>query len=170
MGTLIPGKKGMGLAPDHPKGLGGWLVLIQIGLYVTFIRSFILVYDFFTNTLGSEGWYALTSPASADYHASWKLVLIFEVSANIILLLASVYLLTLLYNKRAVFPRWLIFYYIIGLLLQLVIIVLVAGIPQSSELAASGNLLSNIARGLVNGLIWTAYILRSKRVRNTFVN
>ncbi|WP_342564107.1 DUF2569 domain-containing protein [Paenibacillus sp. FSL R7-0345] len=169
MGITKSGQKGMRLSPDHPKGLGGWLALIQIGLYVTCIRTFILIYDFFINTRGSEGWYALTSPGSADYHTLWKPTLIFEVSANIILLLASVYLLTLLYNKRAVFPRWLIFYYIIGLLLQVVIIALVASIPQSSELA-NGNLLQNIARGLVNSLIWTTYILRSKRVRNTFVN
>ncbi len=170
LGSLIPAKKGMRLSPDDPKGLGGWLVLVQIGLYVTLIRSFLMVYDFFLNSHGSEGWNALTSPGSADYHTLWKPTLVFEVSANIILLLLTVYLLILLYNKRAVFPRWLILYYIIGLGMQIILIILVSNIPQSAELTAGSSLLSNIARGLVNSLIWTAYILRSKRVQNTFVN
>lgn len=160
----------MRLSPDHPKGLGGWLVLIQIGLYVTLIRSFLMVYDFFINTRVSESWYALTNPDSAAYHALWKPTLIFEVSANAVVILLSVYLLTLLYNKQAVFPRWLIFFYIIGLLLQVVLIALVSNLPDSAELADNSGLLSNLARSLLTNLIWTAYILRSKRVRNTFVN
>ncbi|MNR45158.1 hypothetical protein D3C85_1639780 [compost metagenome] len=107
MGKLIPGKQGMMLSPDHPKGLGGWLVLVQIGLYLTLSSTVLTIFQFFTSTFGSE---------------------------NVLIVDA----------------------------------VLLSNIPSSDEWV-SGNRVEDIARTLLTCLIWITYVLRSKRVRNTFV-
>lgn len=168
MGKLIPGKQGMRLSPDHPKGLGGWLVLVQIGLYLTLISTVLTIFQFFTSTLGSETWDTLTTPGRVDYHTLWKPTLLFEVIANVVIVLLVAYLLTLLYNKKSVFPHWLIFFYLGNLLVLIVDAVLLSNIPSSDEWV-SGNRVQDIARNLLTCLIWITYVLRSKRVRNTFV-
>lgn len=169
MGSLIPGKQGMRPSLNEPNGLGGWLILVQIGLYLTLIRATISVVQFFTTTSGSAVWDTLTSPDSVVYHPLWKPLLIFEVTMNSALVVAAAYLLVLLYNKKAAFPRWLIFYYLGNLLMLIAGVVLLANIPLSEELADSSSGWSDIARSLLTSLIWVTYVLRSERVRNTFV-
>ncbi|WP_054943070.1 DUF2569 domain-containing protein [Paenibacillus ihuae] len=168
MGKLIPGQQGMRLSPDHPKGLGGWLVLIQIGLYLTLISTVLTIFQFFNSTFGSETWDMLTTPGGVDYHNLWRPTLLFEVIANIVIVLLAAYLLILLYNKKSVFPRWLIFFYLGNLLVLIVDAVLLSNIPSSDDWV-SGNRVQDIARTMLTCLIWITYVLRSKRVRNTFV-
>jgi hypothetical protein len=158
----------MKLSPDHPKGLGGWMVLVQVGLYLTLISTVLTIFQFFTSTFGSDTWDTLTTPDGTDYHALWKPTLLFEVIANIVIVLLIAYLLILLYNKKSVFPRWLIFFYLANLLVLIVDAVMLANIPNSDEWV-SGNRFQDIGRTLLTCLIWSTYVLRSKRVRNTFV-
>lgn len=54
MGTLIPDKRGMKLMSNEPKGIGGWLVLVQIGLFLTIFTLILSVIHFSSQRLAER--------------------------------------------------------------------------------------------------------------------
>jgi hypothetical protein len=84
---------------EGPKGLGGWLVLPAIGLVVTpfwilvtFVRDLLPVFD-------GDTWSLLTTRGSAVYHPALGPLLIFEVVANIFLIVFTIYVIYLFLTK-----------------------------------------------------------------------
>ncbi|WP_249901917.1 DUF2569 family protein [Paenibacillus sp. PK3_47] len=89
MGTLIPGNNGPQLMLNEPRGLGGWLILTQIGLYFTFISMAVLTLNSIIPSFQTDVWEALTSPSSPVYDPMWGPLLIFEAVSNIVFMLLS---------------------------------------------------------------------------------
>lgn len=169
MGTMIPGNERMEIALNKPSGLGGWMILVQIGLYVSIFRIIVLIFNYVIPSFKPEIWEALTSPESSAYDSMWKPSLIFESVANIVFVLFSIFLLVLLYLKKSTFPRWAIFYYATNLLVLIVDYVLMANI-EVLQTMDEGNSMQDIGRLVVSCAIWIPYFLRSKRVHNTFIH
>lgn len=112
-----------------PAGLGGWLILIQIGL-----------------------WRSVLGFAAAIEAGAF-------VALNVLFLIATIILLIMLYSKHKKFPlvsiiviwaNW-IFGVVVGL--------------YFATLETFGALLL----GLLIAIVWTAYLVKSKRVKNTFI-
>ncbi|WP_084410858.1 DUF2569 family protein [Paenibacillus glacialis] len=61
-------------------GLGGWLALVQIGLYYSLIQLFRDTMPVFA----PETWNVLTSKESELYHPLWGPLLTFELVYNIV--------------------------------------------------------------------------------------
>ncbi|ULO07010.1 DUF2569 domain-containing protein [Paenibacillus sp. 19GGS1-52] len=169
MGTMIPGNERMEIVPNKPSGLGGWMILVQIGLYVSIFRIIALIFNYVIPSFKPEIWDALTSPDSPAYDSMWKPSLIFESVANVVFVLFSIFLLVLLYQKKSTFPRWAIFYYVTNLLVLIVDYVLMANIEVLQTLD-EGNSTQDIGRLAVSCAIWIPYFIRSKRVHNTFIH
>lgn len=169
MGTLIPDKRGMKLMSNEPKGIGGWLVLVQIGLFLTIFTLILSVIHFFFTTLGGEVWDTLTSPDSNVYDPLWKPTLIFELAGNVVFLFFAAFLVVLMYRKKASFPRWMILFYAANTLFHIVDYVLLTNIPLLAEFGEDPDVQS-IGRSMVLLLVWIPYFIRSRRVRNTFIN
>ena len=80
-----------------PVGLGGWLVLVALGLFITPLRvGAILQTDLLP--IFTEGyWPLLTSPSSDAYHPLWAPLLIFETAGNFAVVAASIVALVLFF-------------------------------------------------------------------------
>jgi hypothetical protein len=168
MGTLIPDKRGMKLLSNEPKGIGGWLVLVQILLFLTIFTWTFSVIRFFLAS-GGEVWDRLTSPDSNVYDPLWKPTLIFELAGNAVFILFAAFLVVWMYRKKASFPRWIILFYAANTLFHIVDYVLLTNIPLLAEFGEDPDVQS-IGRSLVLLLVWIPYFIRSRRVRNTFIN
>ncbi|ASA25503.1 DUF2569 domain-containing protein [Paenibacillus donghaensis] len=169
MGMIQPGYDRIELKPDSPRGLGGWMILVQLGLYVSIARLVSLIINYVIPAFQPEIWDVLTTPGSAAYDPLWKPALIFEAAANIFFLLGAVFLLVLMYRKKATFPRWMIFYYAGNLLVLIIDYVLMDNIQILKDMNEP-NSTQEIARMLVSCIIWIPYMIRSRRVHNTFIN
>lgn len=122
------------------EGLGGWLILITIGLFLgagIWLFSFIL-------------WgFLLFSGESSPYGLS-----IFLLSAVLAYLL--IYSLVLEFKKKKEFPKW-------------AIIALWAGVIAAIFLSILDGDYSTLFGAIVGAIIWTWYFKVSKRVKNTFI-
>ena len=154
---------------EHPdlQGLGGWLILIQIGLWLTLP---VLLYTSFENLLlVSEGsWKILTDPSSEAYDPYWAPALLFEVSMPVFLFVFHVYLLIIFLQKRYTVP----FIMIVRFLLVIAYLGIDAYLLDQIEFideADKAESYGQLARAIVQSCIWIPYFLVSRRVRATFI-
>lgn len=146
-------------------GLGGWLALLTVALV---LRPVALGY-FVTQNFGAmaaDTWAQLTTYGSSTYNALWAPFLLFELAANLAQWALSGLLLVLLFKRRSSFPRVAVLALLAGIALQgcdLVLSSLLPGTePTPKEIAST-------VRNFVGAALWSAYLLRSRRVKATFV-
>jgi hypothetical protein len=159
------------LAPPFidPKlnGLGGWLILMAITLILRALYVIIIIAKNSSSySLGT--WELLTVPGHTYYHPLWAPALLFEMLANLTMLAGSAVSIILFFGKRDTFPRFYLIYLVIQLLAPLIDFALCSPLPiitaATREKAATG-----ILQGVLFAFIWGSYLLKSRRVKATFV-
>lgn len=150
--------------------IGGWLYLVALGVFTTPFRIGFTTYNIFSAIFLVPGaWAKLTVPGSSIYDPYWEPILIGEVAGNILFTLVSIYIIVLFVNKKKAFPKT----YIVFLLLNFAFVVgdyfaadLVKAVANQPSPAAD----KEVIRTIVACAIWVPYMLKSKRVKGTFVN
>jgi hypothetical protein len=153
-------------------GLGGWLILIQIGLIYSLLSNIIQVIG--NGIFNSTTWSKLTDPASASYDSLWKPILITQLSFYSVFTLFVLFTLISFYRKKSYLPKLMITYYAVSFLFSVVNYILVLQIDNLKTASDVSITQASLVIGLVISAIisalWISYFIRSKRVRNTFVN
>jgi hypothetical protein len=168
--SLISDYKESGVEEEKKnlEGLGGWLILVALGIVISPVRIILLLAPTYLEIFSNGSWEALTTPGSAQYSPYWAPLLIAEIAINGALVFAWVYIAFLFFAKKARFPKWFI-----GIMVFTVAFVF-------ADAAASKAALPNepifdlgtaqeLGRALIATLIWVPYMLKSKRVKATFV-
>jgi len=145
--------------------IGGWLILIAIGLIVTPPR--VLYFMISNNLFDQTVWNALMDPGSGMYHSLWPTAIIYELLSNLFMCGMAVFCLVLLYNKRDIFPRVMIVYLASNVLLQLGDYLVTSGIPAVDH--NDNESAMEFFRSVIASAIWIPYMLKSTRVKETFV-
>ena len=150
-----------------PEGIGGWLILVIIGLIGSILRiSWSLYRDHF-QVIGSGSLAQLMDPASAAYHPLWAPLIAFEIVANVISILLAIATLVLLF-KRSRHVRWFAVAWLLGSLVLIVAdYVFAQQIPLVAEQPLDAGTAREIVRSVIGALIWVPYFLVSKRVKAT---
>ena len=144
------------------RGLGGWLVLVGIGV-CTGPLYFILGLYQMSSVFSLQAWHALTLPGSESYHALFAPALIVELIVNIWSLGFSILLIHHYFAKKRAFPAFYVFFRLSNLAFVVIDSMVTARIPSLAEDAYS-----EVFKVLISSIIWSLYVLRSKRVKNTF--
>ncbi|GBF76162.1 hypothetical protein PA598K_04610 [Paenibacillus sp. 598K] len=150
------------------QGLGGWLVVVQVALYITGIQMLLGLVTSSIPNFTTEVWSVLTSPESEYYHPMWSNILVFEAIYNVFFLAFVIYILVLFYQKKSIVPRLIIVFYSLSLLFLFFNQLMLSQIPLAQELLGEGGF-RHVGRALLACAIWIPYFLRSERVRITFV-
>ncbi len=150
------------------QGLRGWLILVAVGLC---LQPLVLVKTLADNfeAFRPATWQTLTTPGGGAYHPLWAPLLVAEVAVNVGLLLGSGILLYLFFTKKRFFPKAVIGFMVLSLVVVLADNAAVSAIPQARAQLGPGEY-KQIGRAVVAAAIWIPYFLRSKRVHATFVN
>lgn len=151
------------------KGLGGWLGFFQFSLYTSLLLGIITIIVNIIPIYGSEAWETLTDPSSVAYDPLWKPLIIFETVGNIISMLLIILILVMLYAKKSMLPKLVIIMLVYNILLVAVDYSLLQQISLVDQIE-DANSTKEISRSILYACVWIPYFLRSKRVRNTFVN
>lgn len=151
------------------QGLGGWLGFFQFSLYASLLLGIISIFVNIIPIYESEVWETLTDPSSVVYDPLWKPLIIFETVGNIISMLLILLILVLLYAKKSMLPKVVIGMMIYNILLVAVDYSLMQQISLVDQIE-DANSTKEISRSILYACVWIPYFLRSKRVRNTFVN
>lgn len=150
------------------KGIRGWLILVAIGVVLSPIRMLAVFVPLYQEIFTNGTWEALTTATSEVYHPMWAPLLIGELGFNALMFAASIYLIYLFFSKHYLFPK----VYIILVVISLVFIPLDAwfvSFIMPEEPIFDPETLKEFVRTLLVGMIWTPYMLISKRVKATFV-
>jgi hypothetical protein len=152
---------------DGPVGIGGWLILPVIGLFVFPLRAVMVLITDFLPIFQGGAWSNLTTPGAEHYHALWAPVILYEIACNVGFVVFDLALLVMLFGKSARFPKAFIVFALLNLFFIVSDTLLAGQIPAVAARGLEGSAVE-IARSLVVVAIWVPYMLMSKRVRNTF--
>jgi hypothetical protein len=139
------------------EGIGGWLILVAIGLALTPLRSVSGITTTLNVLYGSR--YQLTLSA----HPALAGLILFEAITNTVYLAALVTLNFLFYQKKKAFPTGMIVF----LSAQVIITVFdhLAALHFGSDTSPTA-----VWGNFAAAAIWIPYYLLSKRVKATFVD
>jgi len=149
------------------QGIAGWLLLPALGIALQPLRILKDVAEL-VPTYAADNWMLLTTVGQTAYHALWGPILLFELAANLGLLVFSVLLMILFFQRRSSVPRVFLAFQggalFIGVLDQMA-----AGLIPALEHAASGSGWAQVIRQALALAIWGSYFMISRRVKATFV-
>ncbi|MEQ8789185.1 MAG: DUF2569 domain-containing protein [Pirellulaceae bacterium] len=154
-------------AQQGPQGLGGWLILVGIGLAITPFRLGAVIFLIHVPLFTNGTWEVLTSPGSPQYHPLWAPLLIFEVLTNVAFIVTYLVVGYLFLSRSRFFPRT----YITVACINLFFIIFDAwacSFVLQGDSIFDPDTTREIVRSLISAAIWIPYMLVSKRVKNTF--
>lgn len=156
------------ILPLGISGLGGWLVLVQIGLILSTINIILHLYRYTIPSLSPDVWNALTSEQSSLYHPLWGPAIAFDAIYNMASLAFCFFILFCFYSKKSILPRLMIILYAVNLIVSIIEPFWINQLLSAEE-NNDGYKLGGTFRAALTCLIWIPYFLKSERVRNTFI-
>jgi hypothetical protein len=144
----------------HLEGLEGWLLLVGFGLVVS---PFQLAHTIMTGNLP-----LLTDPAHRELlygHGGIAALAVLAAGANIVFLVALLYLNYLFFTKSRFFPRGMVLYRVLRTCELLVLAIEFGAAAAPPELHGAWG---QFIRSFINSAIWIPYFLISRRVKVTF--
>ncbi len=151
-------------ANGGPRGFGGWLVIPGLGLLATPLVALSTLYSG-REAWAADNWTNLTTFGSEAYHAMWAPTLLFELIAQLGLIVFGILIVILFFRGRSSVPKIYIAFQLSAAAQLLIDMALVHSIPQAAETSFDPRTIG----ALIGTVIWIAYFLTSFRVRNTFV-
>ena len=154
---------------DIPKGLGGWLIVVGLGVLLSPFILIFQIYSLFGEMLNWEDgtWELLTSPGTEYFISGFAQLIIFELTYSSLYLFLSFALIPLFFKKHHLFPKLYIISLIVPLLVVPIDSILASRIMDLEVFDSETSL--NLFKSALGALIWIPYILNSKRVKLTFV-
>jgi len=158
-------------ARENPRlcGLRGWLILVGIGVVISPLIQIVSFAQNIEVYFSLDAWHHVADPGGAGYHPLFGPLLMFEMPGNQTLIAMSFLTLYLYFAKRSLFPKVFIICSILTLVFLLTDSIISRQIPMIAE-DPDFDQGREITRAFLRCVIWCPYMLRSRRVRATFVN
>lgn len=144
--------------------IGGWVVVMGISLTLSLGLS---LYGFYEGNYFDYSAWSLLGSSRGRF---MQFVFVFELVYILVTSAFLVFLLYLYFNRRDIFPR-IFSSYMIGFLASQILLMILYGIAQTTDptFAFPQESISQFVKSLIYTVIWTSYLRKSERVRNTFV-
>lgn len=164
-------QQGKNLEAQEPelKGLGGWLILVGFGRVVSILQSIFMMFTLFIPFFTSGALEELASPISQAYSPLWIPVSYFELSGNLIVLGLHIALAVLFFMKKRLFPKLFIGTYAFLSVFSIIDALILEYIQSTMAYDLNLDTATTIITPLIVAAIWIPYMLKSVRVKNTFV-
>jgi len=147
-------------------GISGWLLLAALAVLASPVRLLVDMSKSFPTFTGGS-WATMWVSDAASYDPPLAMLLVFELVTNLAMLVTSLLLVVLFFQKRTSAPRLFIGFLAAATAVQLLDAAAASAMPNFAE--AGATLWTEFARTAIGALVWTSYFLRSRRVRETFV-
>jgi hypothetical protein len=159
------------VAPDARgefRGIGGWLILVVIGIVASTIQNSYVVYATFWPLVEDDTWAELTTDGGSAYDPMWAPLLVFEAAGNAIMIALGVVTLVFLLKESKHTPAVAIIW--LGLTFGFFgVDYLIAGLIPTVAAQLDASSLREVVRTAISAAIWIPYFLVSKRVKTTLV-
>ncbi|WP_340401002.1 DUF2569 family protein [Paenibacillus sp. FSL H8-0079] len=161
-----------GIRPERPgiSGLGGWLILIQISLWLALV--FLISDVSQVNVIMDPARWEVGRGVDPQIYAEMiRPLLWFGFISSSILLMIVIVNLVLLYKRKRQFPRMMMVMYMMNVIISIATWILIARneIPREQHVLDATPAFHLIVRSILVCCIFIPYFLKSIRVKNTFV-
>jgi transglutaminase-like putative cysteine protease len=151
--------------PFMHEEIGGWLILIAIGLIVSPLS---LIYNLISTTaFFDQKTIQIIFNSDVSNSLAWAVIVIFELIYNVSVIVFIGLLLILFFKKRTILPRLIMYFYALTAIVNLADYYLIKRFVDFDFV--DGNTSTAVMRSILVAFIWIPYFLFSKRVKNTFV-
>lgn len=149
------------ITPDQELiGIGGWLTIPVIGLMLAPIMGVSLI-------VGYAGFGGMMQHLSGLQ----SLFLIFEIFGNfVILFVLPILLITMLFKNKRIFPRAFIVYLVFAFVFSASSLIIAHFLFPKIHTHITMVTLRELFFQAIHIVIWIPYMLKSRRVKNTFVH
>jgi len=148
----------------EPWGFEGLLLLLGLGILISPVRMINNIWATYPPMFSDGTMEDIMSNASLGF----KSIIVTEIIVNIAFLLFSVYLIKLFFKKMAVFPKWYLIFAASSLGFLLVDTLILSLMFPSLEVMTT-DIIKGIASGSVALFLWSPYLYKSERSKNTFI-
>ncbi len=152
-----------------PVGLGGWLVLVGLGLILAPLRIIAQVIPLYLGMVSDGSLEILTTPGTEAYNPLWSPIIYGELAVNFGMVIALVFIAYLFFSKKRAFPKWFIGICIVNVTV-IVVDAFATKLVLPEEPMFDADTTVELGRMAFAALVWIPYMLVSKRVKATFVN
>jgi len=150
------------------EGIKGWLIFVGIGIVLAPLRLAVSINEAFKPLFESGTWEKLTTVGSDSYIPNFQALIVAEGIYNACLMMALIYLIYLFITKSKNFPKLFIAIGVVSVIGLIVDSYLVTLVIASAELF-DAETAKELAKTIVGYGVWIPYMLKSERVKNTFV-
>jgi len=156
------------VTPVEAEKLGGWLILVAIGIIFSPVRIVFQLVPIYSNLISDGSWAALTTPGTGAYHPLWIAILVGEIIVNAALFCGWIFIAVQFFAKKKRLPKLYI-----SILLSTIAIQLgdawAISLVRPNDPIFDPETVRELGRSLVAACIWIPYMLVSTRVKATFV-
>lgn len=149
-------------------GIGGWLILVMIGLFGTPVRVSLLIFNDLLPIFTDGTLQLLITPETEFYHPLWLPLLLYEVFSNAFFAVFAIVLLVHFFRRKKTLPKLIIIYFAANILMLVIDEIMGSFIPFITAQSETGSY-TELMRSIVSGAIWIPYFCKSVRVKSTFV-
>ncbi len=154
---------------SKPKRIGGVLVFVAISTVIGILRNISNCLLSISFIVREAKWKRLTDPASNAYHPYWKPLLIYDAISCSLILLISLVVIVLFFQRRKIFPKLIVMVIPTIFILSFIDHYLSSLIPVAVSTKAYSKEGDALVVSFIAMHIWIPYFLVSKRVKETFV-
>jgi uncharacterized membrane protein len=152
----------------HLRGIGGWLLLAALAVITNPLRVAKQLWELLP-VFSHASWVSLTTVGGEAYSALWAPLLLFELFAELALLVFAVLMAVLFFRKRSNLPKVWISYCLASVCLMFFDAYLTSLLPANAGVETTASETAAMFRMVIVNIAWAAYFARSRRVRATFV-
>jgi hypothetical protein len=158
----------MAAAPGAPVGIRGWLTLPAIGVVVHPVIFLYMISQLLRFT-DARIWKVLPTMVAAPYRSWAQPVLLISLACAAGIFCFTCTVAVLFFRRRTSAPRLFIIMLcvIVSYLWVLTELLRDSGIKTS---LAHASVMRDLIRGIASTALWSSYMLRSRRVKATFIN
>jgi hypothetical protein len=155
------------------KGLGGWLIVVAIGLFVHVFLSFYGIYEMITIFI--DGSVDIFYDSASEYYIpGFFNLLIFEFIVAVLIFIISIYLIFLFFKKKKIFPEYYILFFIALVVFSVIDHIAFSSFAIPNETRSLFNEIfaeqeTEALQAGIRAVIWIMYMKMSKRVKMTFI-
>jgi len=155
-------------ARSEPLKIGGVLILVAIGLVISFLQNLGHLGEYLAPFRG-EAWERLTTPGFRGYDPHWKPAILSGIITESVIVAVSLILLVLFFRKHRFFPTLIVVAIPVTFVLVLVSYYLEGLVPAVAASAAYAGERQALLIRFVAMHVWIPYFVVSERVKQTFV-
>lgn len=162
--------KGMSMTEEKKlEGLGGWLILVGLGIVFSPIKIFAEYFPLYRDMFANGDYELLATPGAEYYTPGFSILLYSELLLNCLLVAGWVCVAVMFFTKRKFFTKSYI-----GILIFTVSFIFIDAVAVSFVFPETSvfdpETVKELGKATVTAAIWIPYMMVSERVKATFVN